>query len=154
MLLPVVIAISIGAPLVGRILDRTGSKVLMVSGGLMLSVGLLIFGTTGYNFSFFVLSGILIGLGLSALLGAPVRYIMINEFPESERASGQGLLNINASAGQLIGGALIGAVLESLGGGVTAFGSAYLFLAGSAIILTIMALGLKGKRTELEMMER
>lgn len=150
MLLPVVIAISVGAPLVGRILDRTGSKLLMVSGGLMLAAGLLIFGYMGFDFIFFALSGILIGLGLSALLGAPVRYIMINEFPESERATGQGLVNINASAGQLLGGALIGAVLASLGGGVTAFGSAYLFLAVAAIILTIMTLGLKGKRAELE----
>ncbi len=153
MLLPVVIAISIGAPIIGRILDKTGSKVLMIIGGLMLTVGLLIFESFGYNFYYFILSGVFIGLGLSALLGAPVRYIMLNEIPESDRASGQGLININTSAGQLIGGTLIGAVLASLGGGVNAYESAYLLLAITAFILTFMALGLKGRRTEQETMK-
>jgi EmrB/QacA subfamily drug resistance transporter len=153
MLLPVVITIALGAPLIGRILDKVGSKILMISGGATLAVGLLIFGLFGYQFLFFVLSGILIGWGLSALLGAPVRFIMLNEFPESERASGQGLININTSGGQLVGGALMGAVIASIGGGAGAYGSAYLILAVSAFILTSIALGLKGRAAELKTMK-
>ncbi len=153
MLLPVVLSISIGAPIIGRILDKTGSKVLMLIGGLMLAVGLLIFESFGYYFYYFILSGVLIGLGLSALLGAPVRYIMLNEIAESDRASGQGLININTSAGQLIGGTLIGTILASLGGGVNAYQSAYFLLAITAFILTFIALGLKGRRAELETMK-
>jgi EmrB/QacA subfamily drug resistance transporter len=143
MLLPVVVSIAIGAPVMGRILDRTGSKVLMITGGLMLTIGLIIFESLGYHFSYFILSGIFIGLGLSTLLGAPVRYIMLNEVSESYRASGQGLININTSIGQLIGGTLIGAVLASLGGGVNAYEFAYFLLAIAALILTFIALGLK-----------
>ncbi len=148
MLLPTVAAISISAPIIGRILDKTGSKILMVTGGLILAIGLLIFSTHGYNFIYFITSGVLIGLGLSALLGAPVRYIMLSEFSESDRATGQGLININTSIGQLIGGTLIGIVLASLGAGVNAYQSAYLLLAITAIILTLMALSLKGRRSE------
>lgn len=153
MLLPIVITIAIGAPIIGRILDKVGSKLLMVTGGITLTTGLFIFGLWGNHFSIFILSGILIGWGIAALLGAPVRYIMINEFPESERASGQGLININTSTGQLVGGALIGAVIASMGGDVGAYEFAYIILAFSAIILTIMALGLKGRADELKMIK-
>lgn len=153
MLLPVVVAMAIGAPVIGRILDRLGSKILMINGGVILATGLFIFSLYGYLFFYFILSGILIGIGLSALLGAPVRYIMLNEFPVSERAAGQGLININTSIGQLIGGALIGAIIASMGGDVDAFEFAYFFLAFSAVILTILALGLKERVAELEMMK-
>lgn len=152
MLLPVVIAMALGAPVIGRILDRIGSKILMATGGATLTLGLFIFGLYGYEFYYFILSGILIGVGLSSLLGAPVRYIMLNEFPVTERAAGQGLININSSTGQLIGGALIGAIIASMGGGVDAFGFAYIFLAFTAVILTLLTLGLKGRVAELKMM--
>lgn len=150
MLLPVVITIAIGAPIIGRLLDKLGSKLLMITGGVSLAMGLFIFGFLGYKFFFFIVSGILIGSGIATLLGAPVRYIMINEFPESERASGQGLININTSMGQLVGGALIGAIIASMGGGADAYGFAYIILATIAVILTFMTLGLRGRSAELK----
>ncbi|MCE5214894.1 MAG: MFS transporter [Methanobacterium sp.] len=152
MLLPIVITIAIGAPIIGRVLDKVGSKLLMITGGFSLAMGLFILGIFGNQFFFFIISGIFIGLGIATLLGAPVRYIMINEFPESERASGQGLININTSIGQLVGGALIGAIISSMGGNMSAYGFAYIVLGCSAIILTLMALGLKGRADELKKM--
>jgi EmrB/QacA subfamily drug resistance transporter len=152
MLLPLVVAMGIGAPVVGRVLDKVGSKILMITGGLALAAGLFIFGVVGYQFSFFVLSGIFIGLGLSALLGAPVRFIMLNEFPVYERAAGQGLININTSIGQLIGGTIVGAIIASMGSSTSAYGFAYLFLSFTALLITIMAFGLKGRIAELKMM--
>lgn len=153
MLLPAVVAMGIGAPVIGRILDKVGSKILMITGGLSLAAGLFIFSVAGYQFNFFIMSGILIGLGLSALLGAPVRFIMLNEFPVSERAAGQGLINISTSIGQLIGGTIVGAIIASMGSSVNAFGFAYLFLAISALLITLLAFGLKGRTDELKMME-
>lgn len=93
------------------------------------------------------------GLGLSSLLGAPVRYIMINEFPESERATGQGLININTSFGQLIGGAMVGAIIASMGGDINAYECAYIFLAFSAVTLTLLSLDLKSRIAELKIMK-
>jgi EmrB/QacA subfamily drug resistance transporter len=152
MLLPLVVAMGIGAPVIGRILDKVGSKILMITGGLALAAGLFIFGAVGYQFNFFILSGIFIGLGLSALLGAPVRFIMLNEFPVSERAAGQGLININTSIGQLIGGTVVGSIIASMGSSMSAYGFAYLFLSFTALLITIMAFGLKGRIAELKMM--
>jgi MFS family permease len=111
-------------------------------------------GLLGYQFYYFIISGVFIGWGIATILGAPVRYIMINEFPESERATGQGLININTSTGQLIGGALIGAIIASVGAGVAAYEFAYLTLAISAVILTFLSLGLKGRVAEKEEMNQ
>ncbi|HTX61331.1 MAG TPA: MFS transporter, partial [Methanobacterium sp.] len=145
MLLPVVVAMGVGAPVMGRILDRVGSKILMIAGGLLLSAGLLIFGLLGFQIYFFILSGIFIGLGLSSLLGAPIRYIMLKEFPVSDRAAGQGLININSSVGQLIGATLVGAIIASMGNGVSAYEFAYIILALTALIITFLSFGLKGR---------
>jgi EmrB/QacA subfamily drug resistance transporter len=152
-LLPLVATIAIGAPIIGRILDKVGSKLLMITGGVSLAIGLFILGLFSYQLIFFIISGVFIGLGIATLLGAPVRYIMINEFPISDRASGQGLVNINTSTGQLVGGALIGTIITSMGGNTGAYGFAYIILGFSAIILTLIALGLKSRADELKIMK-
>jgi MFS family permease len=65
----------------------------------------------------FILSGTLIGLGLSVLLGAPMRYIVLNEAPAEDRGAAQGVLTVFTGVGQLISGALVGAAAASAGGG-------------------------------------
>ena len=97
----------------------------------------------------FITAGVTIGLGLSALLGAPVRYIMLNEAPESERTSAQGAIAIFTSIGQLISSALVGAIAASAGGGVSGYSAAYLSIGFMAIILVALTLGLKNHKNEL-----
>ena len=60
-----------------------------------------------------MLSGALVGFGMSALLGAPLRYIALQEAGESRRGAGQGLLTLCVSIGQLVGAAMIGGVVGS-----------------------------------------
>ena len=97
----------------------------------------------------FIAAGSIIGLGLSALLGAPVRYIMLNEAPASERTSAQGVIAIFTSIGQLISSALVGAIAASAGGGVSGYGAAYLTIGSMAVLLVLLTLGLKNRRQEL-----
>lgn len=96
----------------------------------------------------------LVGLGLSSLLGATLRYIMLNEAPVSDRAAAQGILTIFTSMGQLMGGALVGAIVASRGGGVPGYAAAYLVLGAVALLLAVAALGLKGRAEELETVRR
>jgi MFS family permease len=118
MLLPVVLAMSIGSPLAGRLLDRYGSKAVILAGTSLLAAGMLVLGTGAGGIVLFYAAEVLLGFGLSALLGAPVRYIMINEAPEAERAAAQGVITIFTSVGQLISAAMVGAVAASAGGGL------------------------------------
>ena len=55
----------------------------------------------------------MIGFGMSALLGAPLRYIALQEAGDERRGAGQGLLTLFVSIGQLVGAAMIGGVVGS-----------------------------------------
>jgi EmrB/QacA subfamily drug resistance transporter len=151
LLMPVVLALAIGSPLAGRLLDKFGSKAVVFVGAILLALGMVMLSNPNWTsvLGLFILSGFIIGLGLSALLGAPVRYIMLNEAPRADRAAAQGGITLFTSIGQLTSSALVGAVAASLGGGVKGYGSAYMVIGIVALVLALMTLGLKSRQEEL-----
>lgn len=146
MLLPMVLAMAVGSPLSGRLLDRMGSRVVVVSGAALIALSLLLEAIFAADLAMFYLFNILFGLGIGVLLGAALRYIMLNEAPAAERASAQGLLTIFTGVGQLLGGVLVGALANS--GGLTGYTLAFLVLAALMLLQTLAALGLKGRAAE------
>ena len=150
LLMPDVLAMAVGSPLGGRILDKTGSKLVFFVGSLLVAIGMIMLGIPSITsvLALFIIAGIVIGLGLSALLGAPVRYIMLNEAPVSDRTAAQGAITLFTSIGQLTSSALVGAVAASQGGGVKGYGSAYLTIGGIAVLLVLLTLGLKSRQQE------
>ena len=153
MLMPIVATMAVGAPIIGKLLDRFGSRNIMVTGAITMMVGLFIMGMFPRSFYLFILAGILIGIGMSTAIGSPPRYIMLIESPPKERASGQALINILTSVGQLMGGALIGAVIGSYTGEIGGYELAYLCIGFVAIAMTILAIGLKNKQEQLKTMK-
>lgn len=149
MLMPVVLAMTVGSPMAGRLLDRLGSKTVVLAGAALLTIGMVALGFFNSSLALFILSGVVIGLGLSALLGAPVRYIMLNEAPIADRAAAQGAITLFTSIGQLLSSALVGAVAASRGGGVAGYSTAFLAVAAVSLLLTIAAFGLKSRAAEL-----
>jgi MFS family permease len=115
----------------------------------MLSNGVLISGLWG-----FIAAAAVIGLGLSSLLGAPMRYIMLNEASVADRTSAQGLISLSTSVGQLTSSALVGAVAASMGGGVGGYGAAYLVIGVVAAIMVVLTLGLKNRQQEQSTVEK
>ncbi len=150
LLMPVVLAMAIGSPLAGRMLDKFGSKIVVLVGSSLIALGMLMLSNEWLDarLGFFILSGVIIGLGLSALLGAPVRYIMLNEASASNRTAAQGAIALFTSIGQLLSSALVGAVADSQGGGVKGYGSAYLVIGAIAILLVILTFWLKNREEE------
>lgn len=148
MLLPLVLAISVGSPLGGRLLNQLGSRTIILAGTVTLTLGMLLLGLFGANMTAFIAAGILIGLGLASLLGAPIRYIMLNEVPERDRTAAQGMVTISTGVGQLVSGALVGAVAASHGGGVDGYTLSYLFVAAAGVALVLMSMGLKSSAQE------
>lgn len=153
MVLPLVITMAIAAPIVGKMLDKWGSKKVMFAGSIIVILGLFILSFFASSFFFFLLSGIIIGLGLITIIGAPLRYIMLSESPPKYRASGQALININASAGQLVGGALVGGIIASQGGNYAGYEFAYIAVGFVAVLMMILTLGLKGRSEEIKTMK-
>ncbi|MCB0059508.1 MAG: MFS transporter, partial [Caldilineaceae bacterium] len=149
MLLPLVFALFIGSPTAGRLLDRLGSRTVIIGGTALLAIGLFLLWLLGANLVAYYTATVFVGLGLSALLGAPIRYIMLNEVGADDRASAQAVATIFTSVGQLVGAALVGAVAASAGGGVDGYGMAYLVIGVVALMLTVLAFGLKSQSAEV-----
>lgn len=148
MLLPAVLAMAVGSPLAGRMLDRRGSRWVILGGSGLIAAGMLIIGLIPLTVASFYLAAVLVGLGLSSLLGSPLRYIMLNEAPHHYRTAAQALIRLFTGTGQLLGSAFVGAMAASLGGDVKGFTSAYLAVGGIAILITLLALGLKSRAEE------
>jgi len=149
MLLPLVAALFVGSPIAGRLLDKIGSRIVIIGGTALLAWGMLLLWLLGANLVAYYAGGVLVGLGLSALLGAPIRYIMLNEVGAADRAAAQAVATLFTSIGQLVGAAAVGAVVASMGGGVSGYSAAYLTIGGVALVLTALAFGLKSRRSEL-----
>jgi MFS family permease len=121
MLIPPVIALSISSIIVGKLVDRYGPKQLVLAGiGLML-LGTELLGFTGTTWAGFFVSSIILATGFPTLIGAPLRYIMLEEASSDQRAAAQGLTALVILMGQLLGSAFLGAHASSYGGGVNGY---------------------------------
>lgn len=148
MLLPMVCAVAIASPIAGRVLDRVGSKTIVLCGSGLMTAGLVMVGQWGMQAAMFYLGSTLMGAGLAALLGPALAYILLNESREEERTVSQGVITVFISIGQLTASAFIGAVAASGDGGPQGFQSAILIIAGIGLLLTLLSTGLKRKTDE------
>jgi EmrB/QacA subfamily drug resistance transporter len=148
LLLPSVLATTIGAPLMGRALNWWGSRLVVQLGLAAISIGTLIYALADLDITGFVIGGIIGGFGFAAILGAPLRYIVLNEASAAQRGAAQGLLTLFLAVGQLAGAALIGGVATSRGGGEAGYQLAFLLLGLLTAVLVVTAFGLKSRTVE------
>ncbi|HUP88185.1 MAG TPA: MFS transporter, partial [Longimicrobiales bacterium] len=149
MLLPVVFAMAVGAPVSGRALDHIGSRIVVCAGCTLIGIGLLFLATVAHTMLAFYAAGVVTGLGLAALLGSSLRYVMLNEAPPNQRAATQGLLTLFTSTGQLLGAAAVGAIVASHGSSVFGFDVAFDVIGVCMLLLAAAAIGLKSRKAEL-----
>jgi len=150
LLMPVVLAMSVGSPLAGRLLDRFGSKAVIMAGVAVMTAGMFLLGATSGSLTMFIVSGALIGLGLSALLGAPIRYVTLNETTAAERSAAQGLVATFTSMGQLLGSAVVGAVAASLPTPAAGYNAAFVMIGVLGLVLLATAALLKSRAAEAQ----
>ncbi len=145
MMLPLVLTLTVGAPLAGRMLDRAGPRPVVQVGLALTVLGLVLFAWLPLNTVSFYAAGGAIGLGLSGLLGAPLRYITLQEAGESRRGAGQGLLTLFLSVGQLVGSAVIGGVVGSNVSQLGGYRHALLAVAIACAAALVLSTALRGK---------
>jgi predicted MFS family arabinose efflux permease len=148
MLIPSVMAVAIGAPLWGRLLDKIGSRIVIASGLTLTCAGLFLISRILNNEVSFYIAGALFGLGLSALVGSSLRYVALNEVSAEERATSQGMMTIFISTGQIVGSVLIG-VIAAIRGETEGFKSAFFFISAISFILIAVSILLKSRKNEL-----
>ncbi|MGQ9613313.1 MAG: MFS transporter [Chloroflexus sp.] len=148
MLLPVVLAMAVGSPVSGRLLDRFGSRIVVSIGVVLSGIGMLILSTWPTSLMAFYLAAVVSGLGLAILLGAALRYILLNEVSANERAAAQGLLTVTMGSGQLLGAVLVGVLAATGGGAVAGYALAFFVIGIVMLLLTPFALALKSRSAE------
>ena len=149
MLLPLVVALAIGAPVTGRLVDRVGAKRIMNAGTFILALGMGILAFVRTEQALYFLGIACVGLGLSALLGSAISYILLNESKEAERTVVQGVSRIFKGLGRLIGGAMIGAIAASTAVDVVGYNRAFGVICIVAIFLFVVSFGLRTKKEDL-----
>ena len=149
MLIPILGANAVAAPILGKILDSTGSRKIMMIGTLILTFGLIVIAVYPHNMILFIAAGCLIGVGMVTIIGAPLRYIVLREAKPTERGAGQAIVNMLSSAGQLIGGALIGGVIASFSG-ILGYKISLLLAAVVAFIAFLFTFRLKNRDEQME----
>ncbi|MBR6993524.1 MAG: MFS transporter [Methanobrevibacter sp.] len=152
MLIPILGANAVAAPILGKILDSTGSRKIMAIGTLIMAFGLITIAIYPNNFILFIIAGCLIGVGMVTIIGAPLRYIVLCEAKPTERGAGQAIVNMLSSAGQLIGGALIGGIIASFSG-IFGYKISLILAAFVALIAFIFTLKLKGRDEQIAAMK-
>jgi EmrB/QacA subfamily drug resistance transporter len=148
MLVPLVLATAIGSPVFGRLIDALGSKIVIIIGLVLATAGFYLLHMAVQQKILFYTAGALIGLGLSVLSGSSLRYIMLNETSQLDRAVTQGMLTIFISLGQLTGAALIGVIIAS-SSGVIGFKHVFLYQSILLFMVIFLSFRLKSKKEEM-----
>jgi len=143
LMLPAVFVMIFVSPIAGRLVDKMGTKIIVNVSLFLLFAGVLVYGLAPITLTTFIGGGMIAGVGLAAILGAPLRYIILEEARPEDRASAQGLLNIFLAIGQLMGAAIVGSVAASKGGGQLGYQMAFLVLAIFCLLITGVSLSLK-----------
>lgn len=143
LMLPGVFVMMVVSPLAGKLVDAIGPTRVIQAALVIVLAGLLIYTLTTITYVTFIGGGMVVGVGIAALLGAPLRYIVLEEARPEDRASTQGLLNIFLAIGQLSGAAIVGAVATSAGGGAVGYQLSIGVLAGITLVIAMIALALK-----------
>lgn len=147
MLMPLVVAVFFGAPLAGRLLDRLGSRWVILGGASLLVAGFSGLGL-GVSRGGFYGASVAIGLGLAALLGAALSYVLLQEARPGERTVVQGVGTLFITVGQLTGSAFIGALAATAATPLEGFRLAFLGLAALMAAIGLTGLGLRRRAEE------
>jgi EmrB/QacA subfamily drug resistance transporter len=145
MMLPLVLTLTVGAPLAGYLLDRVGARTVIQAGLLLTIVGLALFAWLPLDTASFYAAGGAIGFGLSGLLGAPLRFVTLQEAGDARRGAGQGLLTLSVSVGQLVGAAIVGGVVGSSATQLGGYRHALLTLAAACAVALMLSGALRGR---------
>jgi len=148
LMLPGVFVMMIVSPLAGKLVDAVGPTRVIQASLLVVLAGLLVYSLADITYVTFIGGGMIVGVGVAALLGAPLRYIVLEEARPEDRASTQGLLNIFLAIGQLTGAAIVGAVATSAGGGTAGYQISFMTLAAITVLIGGIALAMKNTQQQ------
>lgn len=129
MLLPLILALIAGSILAGRTLDRIGARPVIQFGMACTILGLLLYALLPLAPSSFYAAGLAVGFGLASLLGAPLRYVALEEGGTRDRGASQGFLTICLGTGRLFGASMTGGIAATAAATVAGYRQAMFAIA-------------------------
>jgi MFS family permease len=140
---------AVASPLSGRMLDTVGAKPVVLSGVALMIVGLTILGIWPTSLIWFYTFSVLFGFGIAVLLGAALRYMMLAEASESERAPAQAMLTITISVGQMIGATMMATVAARGADSTSGYALAMLVTAAVMALVLVIGFGIRRRVTRI-----
>jgi EmrB/QacA subfamily drug resistance transporter len=135
-------------PLTGLLIDRVGPRLVLLVGSVLAGVGSIWIGLAEQTWVG-VLGGFIVsGIGLSATLGTPLRYIVIRETQSSERAIANALQTVMNSIGSSTAFAIVGATVSSAATTIAGYELAFVGFGVLSLLSTLVVLGLRGKERD------
>ncbi|MGI9291851.1 MAG: MFS transporter [Gammaproteobacteria bacterium] len=148
LLLPGVVAATIAAPLIGRLINPLGTRLILVVSQILVGMSLYVYAFVDLTIISFLIASTLGGIGSAGLVGAPLRFIVLAETDNKNRAAAQGLLSVVSSVGRLLGAALVGAVAASYPDTISGYQMAFAYLVVLGALIMLIAMTLESKATE------
>lgn len=122
LLVPLVLGLTLAAPVSGRLLDKIGARPILLAGIVLQAFSLAAFLLIPTSKALFYVAGPFFGAGLACLLAGPLRWLLLRHVDAEHRTSAQSLLSLSHSVGQIATAALLGALATSFGSQHTAEG--------------------------------
>jgi MFS family permease len=151
-LLPLVVFSMLGSVGAGRLLNRIGSRVLLLWGFGLLALGYAGLSVTGFGLTAYIAASIPVGLGLGLAVGGPLRSIAIDEAPAELHGTAQGLINIFNATGTMLAAAAVSAIAD-FKGGAAGFSIAYRGVALVMVAAMVLAARLRPSSEEITKIE-
>lgn len=148
LLLPLVLGVTLGSPLAGRMLDRVGPRPVVTGAMVLVIVGLVTVAVAP-GLGIHIAGTVALGLGLAGILGSSLSYILLSESAVEERTVAQGLSTLFISVGQLVGAAALGAAAASATVPEAGYRTGFLMVAGVGVLLLLLARGLPARPRHL-----
>jgi predicted MFS family arabinose efflux permease len=109
-MVPLVVAGVATTVAVTALLDRLGAKTVLTVGAVATLAGVAVAAFALPLRALFVVAAALLGVGITALCGRPLRYAAARAVPASQQGPAQGGVALLTNVGVLAGSAMIGAV--------------------------------------------
>jgi EmrB/QacA subfamily drug resistance transporter len=138
LLLLLVAGVTVGAPVAGRLLDRVGARPVVTVATLLVAAGMGLV-TLAPSLATHLVGTVVLGVGLSGILGSSLAYILLAEAGADERAVAQGLSTIFLSVGQLVGAATLASLATSAETTVAGYQAGFGVIAVGALVLSGVA---------------
>ncbi len=148
MLMPMVAAMALAAPLSGWMTDRFGPDRALIFGGAVMAaafIGIRYLPLTLVNF---YIVGVFIGVGLAFLLAAPLRYLLLHHAPLALKDVLQGNMTLYLLLGQMAGTVFLGMRIEKHRPESYLSAFYWLVLPSAAIVLLAVLIGQFTTRNE------